>query len=75
MTFGMGELQELFGEKRRIIQGWLDRGLLGKPRRTGRKVRLAGREVRRFCLVGREYDLARVNQPFLKAVLFGWGIG
>jgi hypothetical protein len=65
-------LRNIFGCQRRKIKSWLDRGLLGKPYRAGRQLRVTDGNLLRFIRkYPHEYDLARVDQVWFKAMVFG----
>ena len=70
--FTVGDLQSLFGESADKVRGWIDRGLLGKPMWQGRQSRFRDRAVTGFIREHPgEFDLARVDQGFFRALLFG----
>jgi len=69
--YSIAELQRLFGEPEHKIQSWLRRRLLVAE---SEDEPIPGREVRRF-LHGSfwEWDLRRVDQAWVKWMLFGGG--
>lgn len=70
--YSMTDLQAVFGVHQRRVRWWVERGLLGRPRRNGNEVRLDETSVVRFMRRHTdEYDLRRVDQAWFKAMVFG----
>ena len=64
----------VFGVNDGTVRRWIDRGLFGKAHQHGRAVRLTEANVVRFIRTyPHEYNLRRVDQVWLKGMLFGGG--
>ena len=69
--FGAADLVTLFGVPDSKVQRWIARGLVGKPLRTDGGERFSEKQVREFLRkYPHEWDLSRVDQVLLKALLF-----
>lgn len=70
----LADLQKLFGVPADKVRRWAERGLLGKIHSDGAETRVTKTNLLRFLKEHySEYDLRRVHQGWLKAILFGHG--
>ena len=66
------DLCTVFGAHYSTVRSWMRRGLFGTVREEGHSLRVAERDVHRFIRRhAREYDLRRVDQDWIKGMLFG----
>jgi hypothetical protein len=69
--YNVADLALAFGVHHRVVQRWMDRGLLGRVMRNCGK-RVAEDGVMRFLTRHiHEYDLRRVDQVWFKSMVFG----
>ena len=74
----MADLAAVFGEHPRKVKGWMERGLLGKVHRSecADGMRVSGDNVKRFVMQHHnEYDFRRVDQSWIKMMIFEDGNG
>lgn len=72
--YSLRDLRHLFGEREAVIRGWIERGLFGREFRAGGGIpepRVVGFVVQHHTA----YDLGRVDQGWIWALVFGGVIG
>lgn len=70
--YSVGDLMQIFGEGRRRVADWIDRGLLGRPMQTNTGTRVKDGAVVTFIQRHSDiYSLRRADETFLKGVLCG----